>query len=426
MAGQDLGTGPIWERPYRPAWMRLLNASGRALRRVGRRWPPLEPGEFLAAAEGKTRLSDWGDDRFREGLKALVEAFDRQDAAHALGRIAFRLFCLRLLTNRLRIVDELKRHPETLDVPIRRPLIVTGLPRSGTTFLHHLLAQYPSGRPLLLWETFEPVPSPRPETYRTDPRIKRTRKVVRALTTLAPRITAAHDFDAENPEECNNLFAHEFEAGFLGFMFDAPEYIAWLRGRDQTATYRSVRRQLQILSRYVPGDPWVLKAPSHIFHLDALLAVFPDASVVMLHRDPLQVLPSLCSLAAALRSIYSDDVDPCRLGKELTEALALGLDRALTVRASADPARFFDVSYPALVANPAGTVEAICEYFNYKYDNIFDNRVHGWLAGHPQHKNGVHRYSLDQFGLEPESLEHRFAAYRRWREENLQDVPLRL
>jgi hypothetical protein len=425
MGGRDVATGTIWERPYRPAWMRLLNATGRALRRVGRKWPKLELGEFLATAERRTRLSDWGDDRFREGLTVLVGAFDHRDNAHTLGRIAFRLFCLRLLTNRLLIEDELKRHPEILDVPIRRPLIVTGLPRSGTTFLHHLLAQYPAGRPLLLWETLEPVPSPRPQTYRTDPRIQRTRRVVRALTTLAPGITAAHDFGAENPEECNNLFGHEFEAGFLGFMFDAPDYVAWLRGRDQVATYRSVRRQLQILSRYVPGDPWVLKAPSHIFHLDALLSVFPDASVVMMHRDPLQVLPSSCSLGAALRSVYSDDVDPRRLGTEITEALALGVERALTFRASADPARFFDVSYPALVANPAGTVEAICGHFGYMYDNVFENRVRGWLTDHPQHKHGVHRYSLDQFGLDPGSLDRQFAAYRRWREENLQDVPLR-
>jgi hypothetical protein len=209
-------------------------------------------------------------------------------------------------------------------------------------------------------------------------------------------------------------------------MFDVPDYVAWLRGRDQAATYRSVRRQLQILSRYVPGDPWVLKAPSHIFHLDALLAVFPDASVVMMHRDPIQVLPSLCSLAAALRNVYFDVVDPRRLGNELTEAMALGVERALTIRASADPARFFDVSYPALVANPAGTVEAIFSYFNYQYDNLLENRIREWLADHPQHKHGVHRYSLDQFGLDSGALDRRFAAYRRWREENLRDVPLRL
>jgi hypothetical protein len=417
-----IATGePIWDRLDRPLWMRLVNGAGRALRRVGLRRPRLDPEEFLAIAERRTGLSDWGDDRFREGLKALVEAFERQDTAHTFGRIVFRGFCIQLLVNRLRIEDELKRHPEILEVPIRRPVFVTGLPRSGTTLLHRLLAQNPAARPLLFWEASEPAPPPRPETYRTDPRIERVRKAVNRLYRVSPRIAAAHEFDAEMPEECNNLFAHGFEAGIFGFLLDVPGYVEWLRGRDLVGPYRYVRRQLQLLSRHIPGDPWVLKAPAHLFGLDALLTVFPDASIIVTHRDPLQVIPSLCSLASSFRGVFCERVDLRRLGAEFTEAMAVGVERALALRATADPARFLDVSYPALLADPAGTVETVCRHFGDAYDAAFEARVRGWLADNPQHKHGVHRYSLEQFGLDPGSVNARFATYRRWMEDNLPD-----
>src|SRR5512135_1335123 len=403
--------------------MRLVNGAGRALRRVGLRRPGLDPEQFLAIAERRTGLSDWGDDRFREGLKVLVEAFERQDTAHTFGRIAFRAFCIRLLVNRLRIEDELRRHPEILEVPIRRPVFVTGLPRSGTTLLHRLLAQNPAGRPLLFWEASAPAPPPRPETYRTDPRIERTRKAVERLDRMASRIAAAHEFDAASPEECNNLFAHGFEAGIFGFLLDVPSYVEWLRGRDLVGPYRYVRRQLQLLSRHIPGDPWVLKAPAHLLGLGALLTAFPDARIVVTHRDPLQVIPSLCSLSAAFRGVFCERVDLRRLGAEYTEAMAVGVERALAYRATADPTRFLDVSYLALLADPAGTVETVCRHFGDAYDAAFEARVRGWLAVNPQHKHGVHRYSLEQFGLDPGSVNARYATYRRWMEENLPGSP---
>jgi hypothetical protein len=406
--------GPIWDRPYRPTWMRLLNGVGGGLRRAGLRWPRLDSASFLAAAERRAGLSDWGDDGFREGLRALIESFEAQNKAHTFGRLFFREYCLNILTNRLRIQAELKRHPEILDTPIRRPLVITGLPRSGTTLLHRLMCEDPGGRPLLFWEALEPVPSPRYETRLTDPRIARARKSVGLLNALAPRIRAAHLFDAESPEECNNLFAHGFIAGINGFMFDVPQYVEWMREQDLIEPYRHLRRQLQLLSWRWPGDPWLLKAPAHLFGLGSLLAIFPDACIVQIHRDPLQVLPSLCSLAAAVRGITSDHVDLRRLGAEFAEAMARGTDRAIDARAAADPARYYDVSYPTLLADPVGTVRAVRRHFGYSYDNEFEARMKRWLAENPQHKHGVHRYSLEQFGLEPEVVNRWFARYNAW------------
>lgn len=405
---------PIWDRPYRPAWMRLLNGVGGVLRRVGVSQPRLDPEALLAAAERRTRLSDWGDDRFREGLHALVGSFETQNNATTFGRIFFREYCVAALANRLRIQDELKRHPEILETPIPRPLFITGLPRSGTTFLHRLMCEDPNGRPLLFWETFEPVPSPRAEMRLTDPRIARARRSVEMLNALAPRVRAAHLFDADSPEECNNLFAHGFIAGINGFLFDVPQYVEWMNEQDLVEPYRYLRQQLQLLSWKWRGDHWLLKAPAHLFGLDALLTVFPDACIVQIHRDPLQVLPSLCSLAAAIRGISSDQVDLRRLGAEFTEAMARGTERALDVRATADPARFFDVSYPRLLADPVGTVRAVRAYFGYSYDDPLESRMKSWLTENPQHKHGVHRYTLDQFGLDPGEVNRWFARNNAW------------
>jgi hypothetical protein len=242
---------------------------------------------------------------------------------------------------------------------------------------------------------------------------------VKTLYALAPQLAATHLYDAEAPEECNNLFGHELAAGFLAFIFDVPRYAVWLVDQDLVENYRSFRRQLQLLSWRCPGDHWVLKAPPHLFALDAVLAVFPDVCIVQTHRDPLQVIPSVCSMSAVFRGITSDRVDLRRLGAEYTEALAEGVEKAIAVRAKADPARFFDVPYPRLLADPIGTVREICRYFGSACDAEFEDRMRRWLVENPQHKHGVHRYGLEQFGLDADVVNGRFATYCRWMDERL-------
>jgi len=413
-AGGVAAAEPIWETTRRPPWVKAVNAAGAALRRAGVRWPAVDAEAMLRAAKRRTGLDDFGDGRFREGLHALVDAFNARDNAHAFGRIFFREFCTGLLVNRLKIQDDLKRHPEILDVPVPRPLIITGLPRSGTTFLHRLMSEDPAGRTMLFWEALEPSPSPRPETYKTDPRIARARKSMGLLYRLSPRLATAHEFEAESPEEDNNLFAHEFAAGILGFMFDVPDYVRWLNQQDLVPGYRSMKRQLQLLSWKYRGDYWVLKAPAHLYGLDALLAVFPDANLVVTHRDPLQVIPSVCSLAAGFRGILADRLDLRRLGAEFAEAMAVGPARAAAARADADPARFFDVPYKRLTADPVGTVRDVCRHFGYDFSPDYEARARGWLARNPQHKHGVHRYRLDDFGLDAGTVNRHFAAYHDW------------
>lgn len=416
--GNGRTPAPLWERTPRPPWVRLVNSAGAGLRRLGVRWPRVDADAMMATARRRTGLTDFGPAHFREGLGVLVDAFEAVDNSHAFGRVFFREYVTSLLVNRLKIQADLTRHPEILDVPLRRPLFITGLPRSGTTFLHRLMSEDPAGRTLLLWESMEPSPPPEPSTYRTDPRIRRARRSMRMLLRLSPRLDTAHEFDAESPEEDNSLFAHGFVSGILGFLFDVPDYVKWLDERTEAEhieNYRYARAQLQHLSWKVRADHWVLKAPAHQYSLGALLTVFPDASVVVTHRDPLKVVPSVCSLAAGLRGVLTDRLDLRRLGAELAEAVAVGPDRVIATRARFDPARFFDVTYPQLTADPVGTARAVCEHFGYDFGPGYESRARAWLAAHPQHKHGVHRYSLDDFGLDAATVNGHFEAYNAWR-----------
>jgi len=410
---------PIWERFPKPPMIRAINAAGSALQKVGVTWPKVDPEKMMDQARRVTKLSDFGDDSFREGLEALVEAFNRRDSANTFGRLAFRDCVTGLLTTRLRVEDELARHPEILQVPVERPLFVTGLPRSGTTLLHRLMSEDPAGRPLLYWEVVAPAPAPKPETYGTDPRIDWVRRQIRREDALSPRLSVAHEIEADIPEEDNTLHARDFVTAHLGFLFDVPDYVRWISEVSPARlleNYRYARRQLQLLSWKVRGDHWVLKSPTHQYSLAALLGAYPDANIIVTHRDPRAVVPSLCSLTAAVRGIYSDRVDLRGIGEEFVDAIAQGSTLAIEAREALDPSRFFDVAYDRLVVDPVGTVRDACAYFGYDFSPAFEANARGWLAKNPQHRRGVHRYRLEDFGLDGETVDRHFVRYREWLE----------
>lgn len=414
---------PLWKqaRRHHPV-VKTFNAVGTGLRRFGVRWPRPDATAMMAAASRRCGLTDFGDDHFREAFRMLVDSFNAQDTASAFGRFAFRVCCTGLLINRLKIHADLTRHPEILDVPLHRPLFITGPGRSGTTLLHRIMSQAPTCRALLQWEVEEPSPPPRRETYATDSRIVRTRKRATLTNRLFPWLPITRETEAESPEEDNGLFDHAFDSGVLGLAYDIPNYLAWWAKQDHAWSYRYARQQLQLLSWQCPGEYWVLKSPFHQFKLDALLTVFPDACIVMTHRDPLRVVASGCSMVSGLQAILSDRLDLERLGGQVVEHLVLGCEQAIAARARSNPARFFDVSYDRLVADPVETAHAICRHFGYDFDAEYESRARRWLAENPQHKHGVHRYRLEDFGLEAPTVERSFARYLEWLAERQLDI----
>jgi hypothetical protein len=397
--------------------MRAGNAIGAALRGLGLRSPRLDVPALLRASGVKhARLDEADDAAFRDRLQTLLDDANGPARLNYLGRWNVRARLAGVIATRLRVRQWLADHPRTLDVPVERPLFVVGPPRTGTTLLYLLLALDPQVRAPRWWEVVAPVPPPVPDGERDDPRYRRCERDLARLHKYLPNLAVAHELGAADPHECNALLeASALSLTFLLYLH-APTYANRLQRAapaEAQEAYALFRRQVQILLMRAEGRRWVSKSPAHLGFLDSLATAFPDGGIVSTHREPLQSIPSICSLAAMTRSVSSDDVDLADVGRAMLDGFVEAARRADAARAKMAPARVVDIAYPRLVADPVGTVRDLYAHFGYPYTPLFERRMRAWLAAHPPHPHGVHRYSLGQFGLDREEV---FAAtddYRR-------------
>lgn len=387
------------------------------MRHLGFKGASLDEESLLASARRLTRMEDFGDEGFREPFRVLLRAYNEEAELTPSGRWMARLSTLALLCNRLRIQDAVTRHPEILDTPIRRPVFVAGLPRTGTTLLYNVLAQDPAARPLLMWESIFPCARAEKDWNNPAPRIRAARWVVKWLVHLAPGLPSVHPLDAEGPEECIRLLMNTFVTSYALMEYHVPSYYRWLQAQPAEVfewAYRDYYRQLQVLQwqRPVPGH-WLLKSPAHLYTLPALMKVFPDAAVIQTHRDPHKVVPSLCSLFAVYRGIGSDAVRNRRLGPELLEICADMLQRGRSACAPGESARILNLHYAQLVADPIAAARSVYEHFGYALPADLDRRVAEWVAKNPKDKHGKHVYDLAQFGLTAEAIDRVLGGYCR-------------
>ena len=401
-------------RPYRPLGLRVFNGVGGALRGAGLPLVRLDEESLLAQAAKNTGLSDFGDESFREPLRVLLASFESEAALTLLGRIIARSDTVRTLENRLRFVDTLKRNPEITEAPVRRPLFILGLPRTGTTILHELLAQDPANRVPMTWEVMHPWPPPERATYETDPRIAQVEKHFSGVDKIIPNFKSMHPMGAQLPQECVAITQHEFATMIYPTTHDVPSYQRWLDAADMRWVYASHQRWLQYLQWRCPAERWVLKSPGHLWALDALLAVYPDARIVQTHRDPLKVIASLASLVALLRGMASDRIDPSAIGAEWTVRLAQGLEKTMQVRASGAlrDEQVFDMQFAEFIADELEMVRRIYAHFGMEFTAEAESRMRRFLAANPKDKHGAHRYTLAQSGLDPDVERRRYAAYQ--------------
>jgi len=402
---------PIYSDIPRPLPLRLAIRAGEALHRCGLRDPDFSEDTILRAAQRRTGLSDFGDEGFRVPLRLLLEDFSNDDRLCYLNRWMVRQRCVRLASSRLLIQDELKRHPEIAAFSIKRPLFVVGFPRTGTTLLYNLLAQDPRSRPLLTWESIAPAISEKDERKRIDPRIRRAQRMVRGMNYLAPRLQQLHVTDPLGPEECGGLLANTL---MLAVLSDGPGYQKWLVGlsrEDKGAAYCYYRQQLQALQRHRSADHWILKSPAHLFALDALVDVFPDACIVQTHRDPLEVVPSGCSLITTLLSLLYEHLDLRQASNHYLNLLLRNIECAMKARQSISPARIIDVHFDQLMEDPIDCVRRIYQHFDYEVSSEMERGMQLVLQSQPRHKHGVHRYTLEQFGLDADAIKRGFAPY---------------
>jgi len=394
--------------------MRLANRVGTALRTVGVPLGALDETAVLEAAHRRTGLDDFGDDGCRDGLRRLLRAWDEEAVLTPVGRALARRQALDLLESRLRMRQEWTRHPEIGAGEVRAPIFVLGLPRTGTSILHELLAQDPENRVPMTWEVMWPWPPPERATFDTDPRIGRAERHFAGIERMLPEFKRMHPTGAQFPQECVALMAHDFASLLFHTTHRIPSYQAWLDGIDWRPVYASHRRQLQYLQWRAPAVRWVLKSPGHLWTLDALLAQYPDARIVQTHRDPLRVIASLASLVSYLRGMASDHVDPLEIGADWTVRLAAGLTHTLDVRARGllPASQVFDVQFRDFVGREVETIRRLYAHFGLTLSAEAETRMRRFLAANPKDKHGAHRYTLADAGLDPATERRRYARYR--------------
>jgi hypothetical protein len=406
-----LGARPLsWAPPARAPWVERLNALGANLGETGQRTlVALEPEALLAAAREATGLADYGDGAFLEGLSVLTRALEDEASLTLLGRLLARGELQRILQNRLRVEHWIRAHPEVERERVEAPLFVTGLGRAGTTFLHELLAQDPENRVPLLWELFDSVPPPEPATHATDPRAAAANLEITLMDAAVPAFTAMHENAGQLPTECIFVFAHELATDLFTGEFHVPSYTLWLARRDLVPVYRAHRRFLALLQSRHRGARWVLKAPSHLGSLPELFAAYPDARVVILHRDPLRVIGSLANLIGTLRWMRSDAVDYEGIVRALALGFPLLLERMMRQRdeGRVPEAAIVDLAYRDLVADPLAAVASLYERLGLRLSAEAAGRMRASLA----RPRATHDYFLADTGLDPDRERPKYAAY---------------
>jgi Sulfotransferase family len=367
------------------------------------------PG-LLAEARAQAGLEDFGDPSFREGLDVLVETYATTARLSPAGRKRTRRRLVQLLATRLRVQAAWQRHPEVRALEIRRPVYLTGLPRTGTSALFNLLGADPHHRPLLLWEGLFPDPLEGLAPGAPDPRREALRKLNERDRAKNPEFDKIHYVTVDMPEECVLLLAHTFCDAQMGIEPLMEPYAGWFQRQDLRASYRYYADLLRLLQWQRPGERWLLKSPAHLWALDVLVELFPDACLLWTHRSPLEMLGSYCSMMAMLMNIR-ESFDPKELGPTVLEYLARSLERGLAARERIDAGRFFDVDYRAFVADALGTVRRAYEHFGLELDPAASAALETWAREHPQGKHGAHRYSLEEYGLSAEAARERLAFY---------------
>jgi hypothetical protein len=371
---------------------------------------------LVADACASTGLDDFGAERWRDGLERYVAALTSEADLTDLGEVALGAQLTTNLVNRLRVTAWRAQHPELAAERIERPIVVLGLPRTGTTLLSELLHRDPANRSLMRWEAQSSVPPPLTDEMTTDPRIDDARASAAAMDTLNPGFKAIHYEAPDGPTECVAVLAQDFKSLLWSVVAHVPSYDAWLLECDHTSAYDYHRSVLELLQSRAPGR-WALKTPHHCLGLDALVARYPDARFVMTHRDPVTVMASLCSLARSLSGTFTDVDHTASIASTWTTIAQTLVGRVMEWRDAHGDARFFDIAYADLVRDPVGVVGAMYDRFGDELSASAESSMRRYVAEHPQGEYGRHRYradadGLDDLGLDAGELDERFAAYR--------------
>jgi hypothetical protein len=384
-----------------------------ALQNSGLMALPLDMESLMEAARRRTGFTNFGDTAFHEPLRRLLDSCKNEARLNSIGRLVCSEDIMQLLCNRLEIQRDLENWPAIARQPISAPVFITGLPRSGTTLLHNLFAQ--DDREFHAPATWEVMfPSPPPFAGRENyPRIKRAQTNLAWFNLLVPEFRKIHAMSARFPQECVAILSHSFMSDQFDTMFNIPTYQSWLERQDMGPAYAYHRRFLQHLQYGGPVRRFVLKAPNHMFSLEALFAIYPDAQIVQTHREPLEVLPSIASLMTVMRSAFSDFVDPAEIGSEMIRFWKETLHGFLDDRKKLPSGAVHDVKFIDLVSDPIAVVSELYRELGHKFTGEAQGRMRSFVSGHPNGRYGKHSYAMAAFGLDLAEVDQGFTLYRK-------------
>jgi hypothetical protein len=370
----------------------------------------LTPEALQQAAIERTGLDDWGDLAFRERLEVLCGSLVTQAGLSDVGTAMVFEQLVGHLVNRLRLEALVAAHPEIANVPIEPPIVICGLPRTGTTHLHNLIAADPAIRYLPYWESLEPFPAP----GEADPQARRDRCTagLDIVNTSMPEFKRMHEMTVDHAHEEIQILANDISGMLFETTHHLPDYGAHYKSRDQTASYAYLKRSMQAMQWLRGGTRWVLKSPQHLEQFPVLFKTFPDATFVVTHRDPVEVIQSMATMISYSSRMMCDHPDPVKISRYWVDRADDLLNGCLRDRDALPAAQSVDVEFDDFMADEQGTVAAIYALADQPYDERARTAMARFCSDHPRGRHGGVSYAPTELGLDVSELADRFGRYR--------------
>ena len=373
----------------------------------------INANEILDQAKSETGLSDLGEPLFFEGLNKLIDSINNEANLNEIGIQAQPIRIQGLLSNRLRFEEDLKKFPEILDQQIIAPIVIVGLPRTGSTMTHRLLASDPNHTAMLWWEGRYPALLPGEKRGDIEARMELGKAEVDAVVAASPEALDIHPWDYKGADEEILLLEHNFLSTVPESFMALPSYSEWIEEQDHTLAYEDLKKFIQYLQWQNPGREkkrWVLKSPHHLGFIDKMISVFPDAKIIQTHRDPIKTVPSFCSMCANLFEPLTTNFDKVFIGKHWSNKLTRALNHCMNI-SEQHPDNFLDLEFLNMIKDPIDEMKKIYEFIGESFGEKTEVAMEAWREEN-KHEMGAHKYSLEEYDLTESQINNNFAKYQ--------------
>ena len=373
----------------------------------------INANEIIDQAKSETGLSDLGEPLFSEGLNRLIDSINNEANLNEIGIQAQPIRIQGLLSNRLRFEEDLKKFPEILDQQIIAPIVIVGLPRTGSTMTHRLLASDPNHTAMLWWEGRYPALLPGEKRGDIETRMELGKAEVDAVVAASPEALDIHPWDYKGADEEILLLEHNFLSTVPESFMALPSYSKWIEEQDHTLAYEDLKKFIQYLQWQNPGREkkrWVLKSPHHLGFIDKMISVFPDAKIIQTHRDPIKTVPSFCSMCANLFEPLTTNFDKVFIGKHWSNKLTRALNHCMNI-SEQHPDNFLDLEFLNMIKDPIDEMKKIYEFIGEPFGEKTEVAMEAWREEN-KHEMGAHKYSLEEYDLTESQINDNFAKYQ--------------